>query len=87
MLTSWFKRIVAVALVASPVYAFGADDAAALKNAPMTVSVNAGQGGFVTVPIVRNEIRTYALSGVKAPEVRVMNYRFGQGDVSVRFGN
>lgn len=87
MFTSSIKRAIAVALVATPVYAFGADDTPTQKGNWTTVSVNTGQGGFITVPIVRNEIRTYALTGVKASDVRVVNYRVGQGDVLVRIGN
>ena len=51
MLTLWIKRAMAVALVAAPVWALAADDMPEQKRDSTTVSVNAGQGGFITISV------------------------------------
>jgi hypothetical protein len=87
MFRSMIQRAVAAAVVVLPVSVFASDRIALEPRAEQTVVyVNAGQGGFVMVPIVQNENRTYALTGERSSNMRTVNYRFGQGDVSIQVG-
>jgi len=84
------KRALAIALLAAPVPAFAGDNADVRSDSlPVVamVTVNTGQGGFITVPIVQNTGRTYSLTGIRASNSHTINYRFGQGDVLIRVPN
>jgi len=87
MFTKSIGRTVAAALILAPAWAHAGDDTLTRKVEQTTVSVNAGQGGFVSIPIVRNEVRTYALTGTRSADVRLVVYRTGQGEVLIRAGN